>query len=465
MLNISSSSESNHDNLEKGIQTKNTIVQENIEPSSPTKDFFILPIPEHLRYDKGRKFKFGLAMNIYFGLAGIFLIANLYYSQPLLIQMAETFNVSYEEVSRVPTLIQAGYATGLLFISPLGDLIRRRPLFLGLVFMTTFLTVGLAITNSFVAFEVLNLVIGVANISPQILIPLTADLAPPERRGFAYSIVLSGLLVGLLVGRVVSGVIAEFCSWRVVYYIAIGTQAFVLVGSYFIIPDYPAKNINLSYWKIMWSMAKFLVTEPLLIQIVMINIATSACFSSYWVTLTFLLGGPPYFYSTLVIGLFGLLGIAGVAVGPFAGRLVDKISAWHAALISTIFLMVFQAVQVIGGGINISAVIISCFGFDVFRQIQNVALVTLVFGLSMDAVSRLNAIFVLSFYAGQLMGTSVGTKVFVQNGWRACAALILAWFAFQMFILLLRGPHCKRYTWFGYEGGISVKKLDTDNKA
>lgn len=29
---------------------------------------------------------------------------------------------------------------------------------------------------------------------------------------------------------------------------------------------------------------------------------------------------------------------------------------------------------------------------------------------------------------------------------------------FQLFILLLRGPHCQRYTWFGYEGGLSARK-------
>lgn len=56
------------------------------------------------------------------------------------------------------------------------------------------------------------------------------------------------------------------------------------------------------------------------------------------------------------------------------------------------------------------------------------------------------------------MGTSVGTKVFVNNGWRACAALGMAWYGFQIFILLLRGPHCKRRTWLGYQGGMTLSK-------
>jgi hypothetical protein len=56
------------------------------------------------------------------------------------------------------------------------------------------------------------------------------------------------------------------------------------------------------------------------------------------------------------------------------------------------------------------------------------------------------------------MGTSVGSRVFIRYGWRACAALSLGWYGWQLFILLLRGPHCERYTWFGYEGGLEFRK-------
>ena len=56
------------------------------------------------------------------------------------------------------------------------------------------------------------------------------------------------------------------------------------------------------------------------------------------------------------------------------------------------------------------------------------------------------------------MGTSVGTQVFVQYGWRACSLLMLALQGFQIVILLLRGPHCPRKSWFGYEGGFEARK-------
>lgn len=56
------------------------------------------------------------------------------------------------------------------------------------------------------------------------------------------------------------------------------------------------------------------------------------------------------------------------------------------------------------------------------------------------------------------MGTSVGTKVFLENGWRACAALGVAWTAWQLFIIMIRGPHAPHKRWFGYEGGWEARR-------
>ncbi|KAL9709070.1 hypothetical protein Ac2012v2_007884 [Leucoagaricus gongylophorus] len=425
------------------------------------RDFGIIPIPSYLRYSPSKPFHFGLTLNIAFGFFSTFTVANLYYCQPLLIQISQEFRVTYSEISRVPTLVQAGYATGLLLISPLGDLVRRRPLVLATVILSTSFTIGLAVTNNLAVFEALSFIVGAVSVTPQILIPLVADLAPEKRRASAISVVFSGLLFGVLVARVLAGIIAQFVSWRIVYYFAIGVQGLVLVGLYLVLPDYPSKNKGTTYWSIFWTMAKFSVTEPVLIQSCIINLLSSACFTNFWVTLTFLLGGPPYFYSTLVIGLFGLIGMAGVSTGPFSGRIIDKLVPWYVSLIGICALLVFQAIQVAAGGIHVAVVIVYTFGLDVFRQSLQVSLSTAVFSIEPAARSRLNAVSILSIFVGQVVGTSVGTDVFIKFGWRPGAALSLGWAALMLLILLLRGPHCKRYTWFGYEGGFSVRRKTT----
>ncbi|KAF8959132.1 MFS DHA1 transporter [Flammula alnicola] len=427
-------------------------------PDSITKEFFLFPVPKRLRYSRDHPFRFSYAMTIIYAVATSILVANLYYCQPLLIAMAKSFEVSYERVSRIPTFVQAGYAVGLLVICPLGDIVRRRQLILFLVIITSFLTIGLAVTKDVVIFEALTFVMGFTNVAPQILVPLVAESAPLERRAFAFSIVLTGLMFGILFARVIAGIIGEFVVWRIVYYSAVSLQFVVFLGLYLTLPDYPSANNNLPYWKIHWTMAKLAVTEPIVVQAVVINLGASACYAYYWVTLTFLLGGPPYNYSTLEIGLFGILGMAGVAAGPLSGRIVDRMLPWHALVISTTILLAFQAIQTAAGGINVAAVIVSCFGLDFFQQIQNVALVIAMFSISKTAISRLNAIYMISFYVGQMIGTAVGTKIFVQYGWRAAGAFGMGLYAMQLFALALRGPHCKQYTWFGYEGGLGFRR-------
>jgi len=165
--------------------------------------------------------------------------------------------------------------------------------------ITATLTIGLAVTKSHLAFSILNFFVGFFGVTTQILVPFTADFAPPERRSFAYSIVLLGMLAGLLIARVLAGVIAQFSTWRYVYYNAVAVQYALLALAYWIIPDCPPKNgSEMGYLGILWTMLKYGFTEPAMIQIELMSLATSACFSSFWVTLTFLLGGPPYNYST-----------------------------------------------------------------------------------------------------------------------------------------------------------------------
>ncbi|KIJ41695.1 hypothetical protein M422DRAFT_229522 [Sphaerobolus stellatus SS14] len=300
------------------------------------------------------------------------------------------------KITRIPTLTQAGYAVGLLLVTPLGDLVRRRPLLLLLVLSSGSLSIVLALAKSAVVFEVISFFIGVLTVTPQVLIPLAADLSPPHRRAASISIVFAGLLLGILIARVLAGVIAQFSSWRNVYFMAVGVQYAMLLLLYLVLPDFPAKSPEIGYFGILKSMAIFAVTEPILIQACLVSCAGSACFTNFWVTLTFLLGGPPYRYTDLDIGLFGLVGMLGVMTAPFVGRFVDTLISWNASVLATFILLAFQAVQTAAGGINIGAVIVATFGLDVGRQMQQVSLSASIFGIDPKARSRLNAVYIFS---------------------------------------------------------------------
>lgn len=98
----------------------------------------------------------------------------------------------------------------------------------------------------------------------------------------------------------------------------------------------------------------------------------------------------------LVIGLFGLVGMAGVAAAPLIGRTVDRVVPWFATVISIICSLSFYIIQLGAGGVNIAAVVIVAAGIDMFRQSQQVSLLTRVFELDPNARARLNSVMVVS---------------------------------------------------------------------
>lgn len=184
--------------------------------------------------------------------------------------------------------------------------------------MTFALTIGTAFTFNFVVFEVLSVLTGVVTCVSQILSPITADLVAPSRRASALSILIAGVLLGILYARIIAGVIAQFTSWHVVYYVAAGLQAVNILVLYWVVPDYPVKNKGLTYLGVLRSLLKYAVTEPVLIQASLVCMVSMACFTNFWVsstifdhisninvsssqvTLTFLLADSPYNYSTYV---------------------------------------------------------------------------------------------------------------------------------------------------------------------
>ena len=97
-----------------------------------------------------------------------------------------------------------------------------------------------------------------------------------------------------------------------------------------------------------------------------------------------------------MIGLFGLVGMVGVAMAPLIGRTIDRLVPWSATLVGIVALMITFAIQTAAVGLNVAVVVIVCIGLDIFRQTQQVSLTTAVLGLDASARSRLNAVLILS---------------------------------------------------------------------
>ncbi|KAK4052877.1 hypothetical protein OIO90_004153 [Microbotryomycetes sp. JL221] len=434
-----------------------------LRTQAPTRDFGFLPIPKRLRYDSNVELDFTLLLNVVFAFSSTFTVANLYYVQPILVALSQKFNVTYDQVVNIPTLLQASYALGLLFICPTGDLVRRRPLLLLLVSLTTCLTLILSLIQNLISFQILSFLIGLFSITPQILLPLSGDLSKPNKRASALSIVLSGLIAGIVLARVLSGTITQISNVSNVYFMSFGLQVLVWLMIYWFVPDVPAKNQDLSYFTILKTMAKFAFTEPLLIQSCFIGCLSSMIFSCFWVSSTFLLGDQ-YGYNELQIGLFGLIGLAGVCTAPFVGRLVDRLQPWCGVLIGIVLNMLTQGVYIGGASISIVAVVIVIFLLDVAQQLTQVSNSASVFGIGDAGRARRSAVYVFSIFVGQLVGTAVGTRIFLKGGSRSSGGFCLGLLGLMLGMLMLRGPMLPNNRWLGWQGGFQWTRNKPDSK-
>ncbi|ORY54940.1 major facilitator superfamily domain-containing protein [Pseudomassariella vexata] len=414
-------------------------------------------MPQRCRYDAKDPPKFTLAMNVLLGFAGTFTVANLYYPQPILNVIAEEFNVSNEHAASVATLSQAGYAVGLLFLCPLGDKVRRRPFVLLLIWITATVWLGLCLTTKFEVFLSLSFLCGVGTVTPQLMLPLVGDLAPPHRRASSLSVVVSGLALGMLIARVLSGIVANYTSWRNIYWLSFGAQYLVLILLFFFLPDYPAKNRELNYFALLCDIIVMVVREPLLFQACLIGFLLSAAFTSFWTTLTFLLASPPYLYSSLEIGLFSFIGIAVICLGPLWSRLItDRFVPLFSVILGLSFEFVGIVVGTCIGKFTVAGPIVQAITMDTGANFAHTANRTNVYNLNPKARNRVNTAYMVFSFAGQLTGTAVGNRLYAQGGWLWSGGCNIAFIGTAILLCLVRGP--REVRWIGWGGGWNVRR-------
>jgi predicted MFS family arabinose efflux permease len=235
-------------------------------------------------------------------------VANLYYVQPLLNLLSHTFGVSQPTAGLLVTCSQLGYVLGLVLLVPLGDLLERRRLITGLLVGAA--DAACAAAPSFNVLAAALAALGGLSVVAQIVVPLAATLASPQRRGQVVGTVMSGLLIGILLSRTLSGLITALGGWRLVYALAAAAMLALSLALRRGLPIVAATQ-QLRYRQLLRSVLSLVTQEPVLRQRMALGALAMAGFSVLWTSLPFLLGGAPYHYSEGTIGLFGLAGLTG----------------------------------------------------------------------------------------------------------------------------------------------------------
>jgi predicted MFS family arabinose efflux permease len=356
-------------------------------------------------------------------LAGLFAICsglaigNLYWAQPLLVQITNGFGLSAASGGLLVTATQIGYALGILFLVPLGDFVRRKRLISIVMTLSVIALLACALSPSFIILSLSLFSMGIVTVSGQIILPLAGDLSKEEERGHIVGIVSSGITAGILFSRFVSGIIAGFWGWRSVYIIAALLNLMMALVIIYVLPEIPRKNKLESYKGLIFSVFTTFKRHKTLVRILLHSgLIFGLVFNIFWTSLTFLLSEAPFNFSTFQIGLVSLAGLVAAVAGLGLGKLQDKGLSVPAMGV----FIILSIISMVGGFVfsdSIVAIVIIAAVFSIAVQGISVLSQARLFALSNEERSRLNTVFVVNNFLFGAVGSALASFLWAQGGW------------------------------------------------
>ena len=352
-----------------------------------------------------------LAMALVAGVA----VANLYYNQPMLGIMERAVG-DPALTGLVPTATQLGYAAGLFFLLPLGDIADRRRLIAWQLAAMAAALALVALAPSAPFLIAASLLLGICSSVAQQIIPFAAALADPARRGKTMGTVMAGVLCGILLSRTVAGFVGTHLGWRAMFWIA-APLALGAAGLMALLLPRNHPHATMPYGQALASVVGLWRRYPTLRRATLVQAALFAAFTVFWTILAFHLQEPRYGLGADVAGLFGILGVVGVIAAPVAGRIADRhgparvvLACSTLAVLSWVLFAAWLALP----GLAIGVLLLD-FGVPAaFVANQHI-----VFALDPAARSRLNTIFMTITFIGGAIGSAGASLAWSPAGWPA----------------------------------------------
>lgn len=347
-------------------------------------------------------------------------VANLYYNQPLLHLISVTFGVSESAASNVALSTQLGYAFGLLFIIPLGDKISNHKILNYDFFVMVIALVAAGFSSSLMLLIVSSFCIGFTSAIPQLFVPMAAQLSDDAGRGRAIGIVMSGLLIGILGSRIISGFVGELYGWRVMYFAAAILMVALFVLLRLKLPKLKP-NFEGSYGHLMRSLWAYFKSEPTLRLATLRGALAFAALSAFWTTLVFLMEDN-FGYGSSVAGAFGLFGIVGALAATVVGKLNNRFEKNKIIRVSVIILIISWVIFFFSG-YSIVGLIFGVILIDLGMQALHITNQNIIFSKNPQARNRVNTIYMVGFFIGGAIGTTLGAYAWQHFSWMGVSVL------------------------------------------
>ncbi|BAP36539.1 MULTISPECIES: MFS transporter [Acinetobacter] len=347
-----------------------------------------------------------------------------YYNQPLIYSIAEALQVNAEQVALTIVIGQLSYAVGLFILVPLGDFFEKRSYICLLMCCTGFAQIGLSLSQSLPVLYGFTFLATFFSITTQVLVPFAAGLASPQKSPQIVGTLMSGLFLGILLARSIAGLLSTVWSWHAVYLLS-GMVILAFAVVMWLKLPVARKSHQLTVLQIYRSLFTLAVDQPHLIRRGLAGGIGFGILALIFTTMTFILANAPYHFNDFQIGLFGIVGLAGVFATPWAGKQIAKglenkvalICMWLLVLAWIPLFFAQQSLLAYAGG-----VILAYFGLSAFHVLNQ----NLVYRISAQARSRINSIYMTLYFGGAALGSLVAVYTWKHWGWSVCVAVGLA---------------------------------------
>jgi predicted MFS family arabinose efflux permease len=351
--------------------------------------------------------------------------ANIYYAQPLVGPIAADLGLSPQAAGLVVTMTQLGYGAGLLLIVPLGDLIENRKLVLAVMALGALALTGAALSTQPLPFLIAALCVGLGSVTVQILVPYAGHLAPAHIRGRVVGNVMTGLMLGIMLARPASSFVASVSSWHTVYALSAAIMVVLALVLHRALPE-RKPLAQLHYGALLASMVHLALKTPVLRRRGLYQAGLFGAFSLFWTTVPLVLAGPAFQLSQTGIALFALAGAAGAVSAPIAGRVADR--GW--TQIATAIAMLLTAggfaltqLATLGSKASLALFVAAAIAIDFGVQGNVVLGYRALFALGAEHRSRINGIYMTTFFLAGAAGSAVGVWAYAHGGWTLAAAI------------------------------------------
>lgn len=372
---------------------------------------------KQLKENKGIERSLLLTMAVIAGLT----VANCYYNQPLLEMIRHDMGVSQHEANLITVVTQIGYALGLCFLIPMGDLYSRRRIIVINMSVAAVMAVFIAFSQRVWIVWGASLLLGACSVIPQFFIPIAGQYSEKKNKGRNMGIVLSGLLTGILASRVVSGYVGEWLGWREMFIIAALIMIVCLILTLKIMPQIDSNYVG-TYRGLMKSVFHIVASNA---RIRLYAIRAAFCFGSMmaiWSCLAFRLAQAPFFSGSEMVGTLGMCGIAGALAASGLGKLVNQWGIRKLSLYGACLQLVAWTTAYLFGD-TYMGLIVAIILVDIGLQCLQLSNQSGCIQEMPEASNRANTIFMTTYFIGGSFGTYCAGLAWTHEGWMGVCAV------------------------------------------